>query len=1821
MLNNPFGKFAAGPEEEEKEEIAPVLFPPTPLKTFQEPVPTREEIVQNPTFQMLPKDRQEAFIKWADAKANRPSIVPASMAAYMPNAQVGAEPVPSVDDLYSNVDFLAMEDGDKRQFMARIQERLKMRLGVMGIGNADNALPPPGSPPPKEGEEPRKRTGIFGKSESAKELAKTGTAIGSDALQDILGIAGLGLSLAPAGKGSIPLPSFRPALFDKNNKSLHPNALAFDAFMQASGLNPDIKVDRKQAAEYLKTLHPEQVKQLLEQFKPSLPQKVGNLIKDLGFAYPFVPADVLGEDNLGDVVSKIMLRLQEKGDKAPVSEIEGMAKAVDDHHKMSTLPPEDASRQALEKHYAAWKYDDPVDPSVGFIHDDRYAGLENESLVEDPYGRKNVLFHGDKGEPAMAIPIEKMTSSVLGMFRAIEGLDNTEVSKDKPYEGSFREVMGIERPEGASDYQYDNLLFSLMAGLSTIMTTKYALAAMAAGPIVASAPVVTTGVICSIAAGELYQWVAGEIARRAVASTGHPYLAVGADMLVSMGARPLTELLGNVATHWATGEKIIPWESIGDVMTRLSKQAAGNGQLPPTEVMTKAAAQLEAMWPSKTSMHMGIPFKGSITPNGLRFQAGDKAKPWTKDISIKDHPALGEFLESATAKERASFLESITRTYADLLKSTKGIQGDVPFEKVLLDLEINKSISAASKKAKGERNLARAIIDQAKGPEPEWYNPKGQKIIVERPDTSTREIRVGKAKSNRVGVLEIVPSKKSDGKWLPAYAKIKTDKGSAIYLRGENEAIDAIFGMTRGKAYFHPLDEKSVEILRAAHKEMGPSAGFPKGLRADSSNVKIPGSEKTIPAITVNTGTEEIQLLAKDSPIVKEILERQRHGAITSPEDLKNLYQVARKTGARDFKRWKNVASTSGIVDDVPLRKVDTGLTYDEDLHAWIQTREVDEVFLGASKEKTAGSNWREDVGGSGRTPNDKIRSYFEFLEQKFSKDYPEINNAPSATSRLGEDYRVVFAKKAQVSDGLSPFERAAKQIQKKKTNSASKLVPKTPKSSETPAAPSGTTLRVASGSEAQGPKPPTSRQMPGEHPATKSKAPGGGEAPKWTASFAKDAVKKRLGEAIVEIQNPAREPYAKQFSNIVNEIRSNIARWSKMPIEDMFHSFTKYDYPNPASFTTIRDTIENGKSIALQGTARLEKSLRKMQKAFSIEDELLARAFRNDPKAFTELQQILPPEGIRAIRELNDLNKTYGKERVKLGLLDKDLYKAYGSSYQTRFFRRFEDPQGWAADPLLPQKAEAAFDEMISAGANPEKVAKWFESILQTNKPGHVAEMLSLRQSFKKDPLTPAVIEFLGEASDPIAIATNTLRRQIQDASLGKLFQQVSENPTLFSRVPRAGYRPLKEKVVPPWAMHDFVERSRWGQHLKDGFVQNDVADSLERSIMKPNEVQEIWNSIRGLWKQLMVPLNPPTVVMNIVDDSVRKSMGGMPIRAQVGAFRQYWPAFKDYVRTGHIADNWISQARKLGVLDGTYTQREIGSIDLFGQALEEGSKRTNNPILQKVRSLQYFIDNVGSNTETGRLGLGEAAKAFYQHWENFSRFTYWKYLVQNGRLSTTGEALQAVGAQSARDLTRPDRLAAFWKATQKRVPLSEQAAKEYMEMYCFSYNKLPPALLGLSRTTHPFIAFQYFALKSFGFTAKNHPMEAARMLSMMGALKVGYNMATGDNLSVERMFANWGNMLDGEDVGSMFSWLKPSGPLALPYELATGTSLHTGWDFRKRKDSLGAQMIDTGKHVYNSTVPSPLKTWGLNKMGDDPFGYFLSNILGVRVTPGSKK
>jgi hypothetical protein len=695
-------------------------------------------------------------------------------------------------------------------------------------------------------------------------------------------------------------------------------------------------------------------------------------------------------------------------------------------------------------------------------------------------------------------------------------------------------------------------------------------------------------------------------------------------------------------------------------------------------------------------------------------------------------------------------------------------------------------------------------------------------------------------------------------------------------------------------------------------------------------------------------------------------------------------------------------------------------------------------------------------------------------------------------------------------------------------------------------------------------------------------------------------------------------------YKNAKTKAQETASRYiDKSKIREVISNFTKYEYGKDPQYITARDLANNMSGRVINDARILVKRGRFLASKYNlshqdIDDLLRGKSTRED----------LPEEIVNIAKSLRKMIDGLGVDREAYKLLERSSREAGEGTYLPRLYAAFEHPEyfdfGNAKENLLDPAAEAYAKRFgVSVADAKEHLGRLLDDALAASARSdeYHPEWLSLKRSIKRQNLPDEVRVLFGEISDPFYLAYRGVKDQAMDLQHAMVFDYISRNDNLFSFQEKPGWVKLSKKLDE----YNITgkTRDRFGA-IANGYVPEHLAQELLAETPKPSEWRKAWDLHMALWKKMMVPMSPRTVFRNIISDSMMKYIAGMSYRDQVKYMKTGWNEYMRGSRQGKKSLDY-QLAERLGLFEGTFLSSDRGILEesLIPERLYSGQSepvyfdtklKTRNPVLQMMHMANRFVDKAGSKyPKMEGLGVGEKASQFYSDWENASKFSMFKYLMENG-LPVSRSDVKRLQKTQPGIAGRIDEI--YLKQIMKNKQVTPEQAVEYINRFLFDYSKLPKHLQTARGTTHPFIAYPYLASKALAYALQEHPDRVMFMLLQLGLLTKVIEESTGTDISVGDLMP-YGHMWDGGNdnnpVPGIFRPLIPSGPAVLPAELLTGHSARTHWG------------IDNPvEHVVKSELPSIATYHGKDlveaaKSGDpgEQLRAVLNSIFGIKVKP----
>lgn len=284
------------------------------------------------------------------------------------------------------------------------------------------------------------------------------------------------------------------------------------------------------------------------------------------------------------------------------------------------------------------------------------------------------------------------------------------------------------------------------------------------------------------------------------------------------------------------------------------------------------------------------------------------------------------------------------------------------------------------------------------------------------------------------------------------------------------------------------------------------------------------------------------------------------------------------------------------------------------------------------------------------------------------------------------------------------------------------------------------------------------------------------------------------------------------------------------------------------------------------------------------------------------------------------------------------------------------------------------------------------------------------------------------------------------KDIALGRMFQNLSENPEFSSRLPT---EELSVRV--PDTKVNGTGAHVYGK-LAGMYVSQETLSHLSSFDEVHNDTLQMYRKAMSLWKEGKTVLNPVAHMNNVVSNLTMAHLAGISYHRG----DKYLGAIADFVKGSPM----IEDAKAAGLFLGSFNQAEL--VDQMPQALKELAK------LQDSTSTKLGRTAMNIMTMWMRAPMGKA----YEFEDSFFKYLIYKDARNRG--------------------------------------MDQQDAVDYAQRYIFTYDDLPKGARNIRDYGIPFFAYTYKAVPALLHTALTHPVRMATPAGLLWAITaIGYAFA----------------------------------------------------------------------------------------------------------------
>ncbi len=532
----------------------------------------------------------------------------------------------------------------------------------------------------------------------------------------------------------------------------------------------------------------------------------------------------------------------------------------------------------------------------------------------------------------------------------------------------------------------------------------------------------------------------------------------------------------------------------------------------------------------------------------------------------------------------------------------------------------------------------------------------------------------------------------------------------------------------------------------------------------------------------------------------------------------------------------------------------------------------------------------------------------------------------------------------------------------------------------------------------------------------------------------------------------------------------------------------------------------------------------------------------------------VVPPE--HAVRVADAITKTMDRqtdELVALGMLSQDSADRWRGRYLPRIYnRKTELGEDTAMDAvknmfktgrptmqgigggslkgrgLFQDVSVDAVDQWLGMGyevRDPHwKLNQGKLELVDKNAPQAAKDQVTVWRDW-----TPSERAQMGENRDALFRYVQGYTNMQRDIALGRLFNQIANNPDFVRRSASEGWVKVPDTEIP-----DTGGVKRYG-NLAGLYVRQDVMSHLSRFEESANEALQLWRDALGLWKEGKTALNPVAHFNNIASNISMAHFAGV----------SYWDGHK-YVGAARDLVNdvpMVEEAREAGLFTGSFTKEEL--------------MQNMPPELQKMMQMED-----SKLQKAGRQVMNALTFWLRKPLQNAYEFedTYFKYLIY-------------------RDA--------------RQQGLSPEDATDYALKYIFTYDDLPSGARKVRDFAIPFFSWTYKALPALLHTAMVYPWRFLAPAAMLNGINlVAYALAAGDDDDdwLEKMAK--GRELEKEEREALPERSRGTGMLLNPKTIRLGTDNVTGNPVFLDASRVvpGGDMFDMENQAGGLPIPAPL-------------------------------
>lgn len=532
----------------------------------------------------------------------------------------------------------------------------------------------------------------------------------------------------------------------------------------------------------------------------------------------------------------------------------------------------------------------------------------------------------------------------------------------------------------------------------------------------------------------------------------------------------------------------------------------------------------------------------------------------------------------------------------------------------------------------------------------------------------------------------------------------------------------------------------------------------------------------------------------------------------------------------------------------------------------------------------------------------------------------------------------------------------------------------------------------------------------------------------------------------------------------------------------------------------------------------------------------------------------VVPPE--HAVRVADAITKTMDRqtdELVALGMLSQDSADRWRGRYLPRIYNRKTELGENTTMDMVKNLFKTGRPTMQGIGGGSLKgrglfqdvsvdsVDQWLAMGYEVRDPHWKLNQGKLELVDKNAPQaakdqvtvwrdwTPSERAQMGENRDALFRYVQGYTSMQRDIALGRLFNQIANNPDWVRRSASEGWVKVPDTEIP-----DTGGVKRYG-NLAGLYVKPDVMSHLSRFEESANEALQLWRDALGLWKEGKTALNPVAHFNNIASNISMAHFAGV----------SYWDGHK-YVNAARDLVNdapMVEEAREAGLFTGSFTKEEL--------------MQNMPPELQKMMQMEDSkLQKLGSKAMNAlTFWLRKPLRDAYEFED-----TYFKYLIY-------------------RDA--------------RKQGMSPEAATDYALKYIFTYDDLPSGARKVRDFAIPFFSWSYKAMPALLHTAMVYPWRFIAPAAMLhGINTIAYALAAGDEGDDWLKKLAKGRELEKEEREALPERSRGTGMLLNPKTIRLGTDSLTGNPVFLDASRVvpGGDMFDMENQAGGLPIPAPL-------------------------------